>query len=90
MFIETLVSPRSEWEEWSADLRVLTDPPKGLLSLTAWESGNDEVTACFVWEEPSAVADFFVDRIQPLIATKGEPKHKPERPTPIAAYVRPS
>lgn len=89
MFIETLVSPRVEWEEWSRDLRVLSDPPKGLLSLTVWESGEQEITACFLWEQPSDVADFFIERIEPLLETKGEPKHKPLRREPVAAYVRP-
>ena len=48
------------------------------------------VTAVNVWDSPEAVADFFIERVQPTLATLGEPGSKPVRHgKPVAFYVRP-
>jgi hypothetical protein len=43
-----------------------------------------------VWDSASDIADFFVDRAQPIVETEGPPSGKPERlGDAISAYIRP-
>lgn len=89
MFVETIALPRSEWERWHERLRYTTDPPVGLVATVAWDSGDEQVTAVNVWETPGAVADFFMQRVGPMLETEGEPTNKPQRHgEPLAFYVR--
>lgn len=90
MFVETIVLPRPEWERWQERLRLFADPPEALIASIAWESGDGEVTGVNVWETPRAIADFFMERVQPLVEAEGEPANKPQRRgEPLAFYQRP-
>ena len=82
MFLETLTSPRAEFEQWSARLRMIEDPPPGLLASVAWASGDDEVTVVNVWETPAAVGDFYLERVRHVVEAVGEPESKPQRHGP--------
>jgi hypothetical protein len=89
MFVETMTAPRELWEQWSTRLRLLSDPPAALVASVAWEAGDGMITNLNVWDTPSAVADFFVDRIQPVIEAEGPPDYKPVRHgNAVAAYFR--
>jgi hypothetical protein len=89
MFVETIVLPRHEWERWHERLRYTTDPPDALAATVAWDSGDGLVTAVNVWDTPGAIADFFMERVGPMLETDGEPTNKPQRHgEPIAFYVR--
>ena len=90
MFVETIVLPRREWERWHERLRLFSDPPEALIASIAWESGDGEVTGVNVWETPRAIADFFMERVQPFVEAAGEPANKPtRRGEPLAFYQRP-
>ena len=89
MFVETITADRDEWTRWSDSLRIATDPPTSLVATIAWQNGDDTVTAVNVWESAEAVADFFIERVQPTLATAGEPKSKPTRHgQPLIFYLR--
>ena len=89
MFVETITTPRDEWERWNERLRMLADPPSALVASIAWQTANGDVTSVNVWESPEAVADFFVERVRPLVETEGEPATTPTRHgEPLAVYVR--
>jgi hypothetical protein len=89
MFVETIVLPRPEWERWQARLGYTTDPPDALVATVAWDSGDGRVTAVNVWDTPGAIADFFMERVAPMLETEGEPTNKPQRHgEPITFYVR--
>jgi hypothetical protein len=89
MFVETITAPRDEWERWNARLRYLADPPPALVAAIAWNSGEGQVTSLNVWETPEAVADFFMERVRPIVEVEGEPENKPQRHgAPILAYFR--
>ena len=88
MFVESVTSPRDEWERWNERLRMLTDPPPKLVAAIAWQVGEGQVTAVNVWDSPDAVAEFFVERVQSALAD-GEPATAPTRHgEPLAFYVR--
>ena len=89
MFIETITAPRDEWELWTERVGGSNDPPQGLVVLIAWDSGAGQVTQVNVWENPGAVADFFMDRVKPIIDSEGEPANKPQRHgEPLAFFLR--
>ena len=89
MFVERVTLPRAEWEEWTGRLRLLTDPPAALAACVAWRSEDDTVTSINVWDSASDVADFFLERAQPIVETDGPPSRKPERlGQAVSAYVR--
>ena len=70
-------------------MRLLTEPPEALVAVIAWDSGDGEVTEVNVWETPGAVADFFMERVRPIVEAEGEPPNKPQRHgEPIAFYLR--
>ena len=90
MFVETIALPRAEWEQWHESLRYTTEPPAALAATIAWDSGDGQVTAVNLWDTPEAVADFFVERVMPLLEAEGEPTSKPQRHgEPLAVYFRP-
>jgi hypothetical protein len=90
MFIETIALPRREWERWHERLRLLEDPPAELIASIAWDSGDGEVAGVNVWATPEAIADFFMERVRPLVEAEGEPSKKPQRRgEPLAFYLRP-
>jgi hypothetical protein len=89
MFVETITTPRDEWDRWNERLRMLADPPAALIASIAWQTGDGEVTSVNVWESPEAVADFFIERVRPLVEAGGEPATKPMRHgVPLAVYLR--
>lgn len=89
MFIESIVLPRAEWGRWHERLRLLDDPPEALVASIAWESADGEVTGVNVWETPRAIAEFFMERVGPLVEAEGEPTSKPRRHgEPLAFYLR--
>jgi hypothetical protein len=91
MFVETIHSDRDEWELWNARLRLVEDPPDGLVLSVAWDAGDGRVGQLNVWETPDQVADLYVERLHPIIEEFGEPKDKPRRHgDAIACYVRPT
>jgi hypothetical protein len=91
MFVETIVLPRQEWEKWTERLRLSVDPPDALIATIAWDSGDGEVASINVWDTPWAVADFYLERVGPLVKVEGEPTSKPQRRgEPLAFYVRKS
>ena len=89
MFVETVLLRRQEWERFHEFLRYTTDPPAALVATIAWDSGDGEVTAVNVWDTQEAVADIFMERAGPAVATEGAPSSTPEpRGEPLAFYVR--
>jgi hypothetical protein len=89
VFVERVTLPYGEWEEWTGRLRLLTEPPSALVASLAWQSEDDTITSINVWDSASDIADFFLDRAQPILETKGPPSHKPERlGDAIHAYIR--
>jgi len=66
-----------------------TDPPEALAATIVWESGDGQVTSLNVWDTPGAVADFYMERVRPLVEAEGEPSNKPQRHgEPVAFYRR--
>jgi hypothetical protein len=89
VFVERVTLPHAEWEEWTGRLRLLTEPPSALVASFAWRSENHTITSINVWNSASDIADFFLDRAQPIIETEGPPSRKPERlGDAIRAYIR--
>jgi hypothetical protein len=89
VFVETIVLPRQEWEHWHESLRLSADPPETLIATIAWDSGDGEVVGVNVWETPGAVADFYLERVGPMVEAEGEPSNKPRRHgEPLAFYLR--
>jgi hypothetical protein len=89
MFVETVTAPREVWEQWTTRLRLVSEPPSALAALVAWDVGNDTITSVHVWDNPAAVADFFVERVQPVIEAEGQPDYKPVRHgNAVTAYFR--
>ena len=88
MFIERVIAPREEFDLWDERLRMVDEPPAALIASIAWES-EGEVTCVNVWDSPDAIADFFLERVQPFVEAEGPPAHKPERlGHAVRAYVR--
>ena len=91
MFVDTVTAPREEWERWNERLRMISDPPAALVAAIAWVGADGLVTAVNVWDSAEAVADFYVQRVHPVVVAEGEPPNKPERHgEPLVAYLRPS
>jgi hypothetical protein len=89
MFVETVTAPREFWEQWTTRLRLLSEPPSALVATVVWDVGDGMVSSVNVWDNPSAVADVFFERVQPLIEADGVPDYKPVRHgNAIAAYFR--
>ncbi|HEX6054353.1 MAG TPA: hypothetical protein VFY98_00940 [Intrasporangium sp.] len=91
MFVETVAAPGEVWHHWTDRLRLLTDPPSALIASIAWDNGDGTISGVNVWDNPSAVADFFEERVEPVIAAEGTPDYKPVRHgQPVASYFRPA
>jgi hypothetical protein len=89
MFVETLTAPRELWQQWTTRLRLFSEPPPALVAAVAWEVGSGMITSVNVWDNPSAIGDFFVERVQPVIEAEGPPDYKPVRHgNAIATYFR--
>jgi hypothetical protein len=89
MLVETIELPRDEWERWHDRLRFSADPPEALVATIVWDSGDGQVAGVNLWETPEAVADFYMDRVGPIVAVEGEPTEKPQRHgEPLAFYLR--
>jgi hypothetical protein len=89
MFVETVTAPREVWHYWTDRLRLFSDPPDALLASIAWDAGDGNISAVNVWDSPSAVADFFLERVQSVVAAEGKPDYVPvRRGTPVASYFR--
>ena len=89
MFIETITAPRDEWERWRDRVGMLDHPPAAVVAVIAWDSGGGQVTQVAVWDNPGAIADFFMERIRPIVEAEGEPANKPQRHgEPLAIYLR--
>jgi hypothetical protein len=89
MFVETIALPRAEWERWHERLRYTSDPPDALVATIVWSSGDGQVTGVNVWDSPGAIADFYMERVGPIVETEGEPSNKPQRHgEPLAVYLR--
>jgi hypothetical protein len=89
MYVETVTAPRDVWQQWTTRLQLFSEPPSALVATVAWEIGDGMITAVNVWDSPSAIGDFFVERIQPVIEADGPPDYKPVRHGhAVAAYFR--
>jgi hypothetical protein len=89
MFVETIDCPGEVWRHWTDRLRLFAEPPSALFASIAWDNGDGTVSAVNVWDNPSAVADFFLERVEPVIAAEGKPDYKPvRRGEPVASYFR--
>jgi hypothetical protein len=89
MFVETIALPRPEWERWHERLRYSSDPPDALVATIVWSSGEGQVTGVNLWDSPAAVADFYLERVGPIVEMEGEPANKPQRHgEPLAVYLR--
>lgn len=89
MFVETITAPSDVWRHWTDRLRLLSDPPPALFASIAWDNGDGTVSGVNIWDRPSAVADFFLERVQPIVAAEGEPDYKPvRRGEPVGSYFR--
>lgn len=71
MFVETITAPAGVWHHWTDRLRLFTDPPVALFASIGWDNGDGTVSAVNVWDLPAVVADFFVERVEPVIAAQG-------------------
>ena len=68
---------------------MVNDPPEALVALVAWESSEGQVTQANVWDNPTSVADFFMEHVLPIIEIEGEPANKPRRHgEPLAIFIR--
>lgn len=68
---------------------LFTDPPVALFTSIAWDNGDGTISAVNVWDNPSAVADFFLGRVEPVIAAEGKPEYIPVRHgEPVASHFR--
>jgi hypothetical protein len=48
------------------------------------------VTGVNLWDTSEAIADFYLERVRPIVASEGEPTNKPQRHgEPLAVYLRP-
>ena len=89
MFVETITSSRELWQTFSERTRLTSDPPEALVVSVAWDAGDGRVTVMNVWDDPEAIADFYVERTRPIIEDIGEPPEKPRRHgQPLAFYIR--
>jgi len=89
VFLERVTLPADEWEAWTGQLRLYTEPPAALVASFAWRSEDDTITSINVWDSPSDVADFFIQRAQPVVEAEGPPSRKPERlGEAVSAYIR--
>jgi hypothetical protein len=89
MFVETITAPEDVWRHWTDRLRLFSDPPSALFAAVAWDNGDGTISAINVWDNPSAVADFFLERVEPVVAAEGKPDYKPvRRGEPLASYFR--
>jgi hypothetical protein len=89
MFVETIALPRPEWEHWHERLGYTINPPDELIVTIVWDSGDGEVTGVNLWDSAEAVADFYVERVGPLVQADGAPSNKPQRHgEPVAIYLR--
>ena len=89
MFVETITAPGEAWRRWTDRLRLLSEPPSALVASLAWDNGDGSISALNVWDSPSAVADFFLERVEPVVAAEGKPDYAPVRHgEPVAAYFR--
>jgi hypothetical protein len=89
MFVETIALPREEWERWHERLRYATDPPEALVATIVWDSGEGQVKGVNLWETPKAIADFYLERVRPIVEAEGETTSKPKRHgEPLAVYLR--
>jgi hypothetical protein len=89
MFVETITAPGEAWRRWTDRLRLLSEPPFALVASIAWDNGDGTISALNVWDSPSAVADFFLERVEPVVAAEGKPDYAPVRHgEPVAAYFR--
>jgi hypothetical protein len=90
MFAETITAPRSDWERWRQRLRAESDPPAALVVSVTWDAGDGLVTTLNVWDTPEAIADFYMERVRPIVEAEGEPAEGPRRHgPPLAFYLRP-
>jgi len=89
MFVETITAPAQEFHAWNERLRLLSDPPAALVASIAWNAGEGQVSGVNVWETAEAVADFFVERVHPLVEAEGKPATTPARHgEAVAMYLR--
>jgi hypothetical protein len=89
MLVETIALPRPEWERWHDRLRYSTEPPAALIATIVWDSGDGQVAGVNLWDTPEAIADFYVERVSPIVEVEGEPSNKPQRHgEPLAFYLR--
>jgi hypothetical protein len=61
MFVETIDCPGEVWRHWTDRLRLFAEPPSALFASIAWDNGDGTVSAVNVWDNPSAVADLFLE-----------------------------
>jgi hypothetical protein len=89
MFVETIALPRAEWERWHERLRYASDPPEALIATIVWDAGGGRVAGVNLWDNPKAIADFYLERVGPIVEAEGEPSSKPQRHgEPLAFYLR--
>jgi hypothetical protein len=89
VFVETIALPRAEWERWHERLRYASDPPEALIATIVWDAGEGRVAGVNLWDSPKAIADFYLERVGPIVEAEGEPSSKPERHgEPLAVYLR--
>jgi hypothetical protein len=89
MFVETISLSRSDWEQLHERLRYTTDPPDALIATIVWDAGGGRVAGVNLWDSPQAVADFYLERVRPIVEAEGEPVSKPQRHgEPLAVYLR--
>jgi hypothetical protein len=70
-------------------LRYSTDPPEALVATIVWDSGGGQVTGVNVWDTPEAIAEFYMERVAPIVEAEGVPTNKPSRHgEPLAFYLR--
>jgi hypothetical protein len=65
MFIETIAAPGEVWHHCTHRLQLFSEPPAALVASIAWDNVDGTISAVNVWDQPSAVGDFFLASSSP-------------------------
>ena len=88
MFCQLVTVEHDRYAEAESKLRVLADPPAGLLAAVSWRDGATARTLV-VWDSPRAAGDFAETRVMPLLEAGDISPAHPERLEVIEAFIRP-
>ena len=85
LFVETVSAPTEVWRHWTDRLRLFSEPPPALFASIAWDNGDGTVSALNVWDHSSAVADFFLERVEEADARRPGQGGRRQVPAPVGS-----